>query len=347
MLYYDVTNIGLFQKGDDMKRAHSISRMFSVAKVMVLAAAVSAQSPAAKKPHLAILPFTTLGIDEPSALTAQSLFRQELSKLDRYDLFAEKQVLDKTNNESCYETACGYAIGHSLNADEVLLCSLNRLGEKVIVQYLLLDVQKETILLNDNTTSNTIEDLETVMKRMALSVATIKPLEQTAQVGLITKKEAQEPRRRSARKYMGLSFGYLYPQQGYNNSDRSFAMDFRTGYEISQFSLGSQLAVQKGFAWNIYCSYLLARTDVCPYVGGAFGFHWVSHETYGRMYTDANGYPYYQEDTRKGDGFEVRAHSGLRLFRTYNFQILLNLDYAITLNDFDDRAVIFTIGLLR
>lgn len=330
-----------------MKHVHHISRLFAAALVVLLAAAVSAESPAAKKPLLAILAFTTLGIDEASALTAQALFRQELSKTNHYELIAEKEILDKIGDRACYETACGYALGHSLNADEVLLCSLNRLGEKVIVQYLLLDVAKEKILLNDNTTSNTIEDLETVMKRMALSVISRKPMEQTAQVGLITKKETLEPGRRSARKYMGLSFGYLYPQQGYDESDRSFAMDFRTGFEIDQFSLGSQLAVQKGFAWNIFCSYLVTRTDVCPYVGGAFGFHWISHETYGRMYTDANGYPYYQEDKRKGDGFEFRAHSGLRLFRTYNFQILLNVDYAITLNDFDDRAVIFTIGLLR
>ncbi len=326
---------------------HHSWRLLTLAAVLLTASIVASQSPEAKKPRLGVLPFATLGIDEASALTAQALFRQELDKSGRYELMPANEIQEKAGDRFCSEAACGYALGRSLNADQVLLCSLNRLGEKVIVQYLLLDVAGTRILLNDNTTANSVEDLETVMKRMALSVITLKPLQETAQVGLITKKETLEPRRRSARKYMGLSFGYLYPQKGYDESSRSFAMDLRTGYEIDQVSLGSQLAIQKGFAWNIYASYLMTRTDVCPYIGGAFGFHWVSHESHGTMFTDANGYSYYREDGRKGDGFEFRAHSGLRLFRTYNFQILLNLDYAITLNDFDDRAVIFTIGLLR
>lgn len=321
--------------------------LLTLAVVLLMATVAATQPLEAKKLRLGVLPFTTLGIDEASALTAQALLRQELDKSGRYELIPDTAMQEKAGDRFCSEAACGYALGRSLNAAQVLLCSLNRLGEKVIVQYLLLDIAETKILLNDNTTSNSVEDLETVMKRMARSILALKPLQETAQIGLITRRETLEPRRRSARKYMGLSFGYLYPQKGYEEPDRSFAMDLRTGYEIDQFSLGSQLAIQKGFAWNIYGSYLWTRTDVCPYIGAAFGFHWVSHETRGTMHTDANGCSYYREDERKGDGFEIRAHSGLRLFRTYNFQILFNLDFAVTLNDFDDRAVIFTIGLLR
>ena len=298
--------------------------------------------------HLAVLPFSSLGIDDASRLTAQALLNQELGKFGRFTVLAEQQVVEAIGEKSCFDKECALATGRTLQVDQVLQCSLNRLGEKIIVQYWLLNVNSGSTLLNDNTTSNTIEDLETVMKRVALCVHDLKPFAQTSQVGLITQKETNVPERKSARKYMDFSFAYLYPQEGYDHADRSFAMDLRTGYEMNRYTIGSQLAANRGFAWNIYASYLLSVKDICPYVGGAFGFHWISHEQESEYYFDpANGYYTYREDERKGDGFEVRLHSGVRLFRTYNFQVLINVDYAITFNDFDDRAVVFTIGLLR
>ena len=296
--------------------------------------------------RLAILPFSTLGVDDASTLTSQSLLRQELEKIGSAEIVSEKQTLEAVGDKTCFETDCAVAFGRQLAADQVLLCSLNRLGEKVIVQYLLVDVAHAKNLLSDNTTSSTIEDLETVMKRVALCVNTLKPFDESGQVGLITQKETLEPRRKSARKYMGLSFGYLYPQERYDGKDRNSAADLRTGFEMNQFTVGSQLAVQKGFAWNIYGSYLFTGTDVCPYLGAALGFHWVSHESHSYYVHENNQYSYV-EDKREGDGFEARLHSGLRLFRTYNFQVLLNLEYAYTFNDFNDKAIIFTIGLLR
>ncbi len=298
--------------------------------------------------QLAVLPFSSLGIDDASTLTAHALLNQELEKFNRFTVLPEKQVSDAAGETACFEKECALAKGRLLQADQVLLCSLNRLGEKVIVQYWLLEVQSGHTLLSDNTTSNTIEDLETVMKRVALCVNDLKPFSQTSQVGLITQKETNEPERKSARKYMGFSFGYLYPQQGYDDAERSFAMDLRTGYEMNHYTIGSHIAANKGFAWNIYASYLLSVKDICPYVGGAFGFHWVSHEQEPIYYIEPQtGYYTYQEDKRKGDGFELRLHSGVRMFRTYNFQVLINVDYAVTFNDFDDRSVVFTLGLLR
>lgn len=301
-----------------------------------------------QKTRLAVTPFATLGVDPASAQTAYALLRQELAKSEELVLLPEAPISEALQDRTCFETECAVALGRTLSADRVLLCSLNRLGEKVIVQYLLVDVAGAKNLLSDNTTSSTIEDLETVMKRIARCVQTLRPFEESGHVGLITQRETFEPRRKSARKYMGLSFGYLYPQNGYDEADRHFAADLRTGYEMSQFTVGSQLAVQHGFAWNIYGSYLLTDTDVCPYVGGALGFHWVSHESPSHWVYDGNQqYPYYEEDKREGDGFELRLHTGARFFRTYNFQVLLNLDYAISFNDFDDRALVLTIGLLR
>jgi hypothetical protein len=181
-----------------------------------------------------------------------------------------------------------------------------------------------------------LEDMDVVMKRVASSIVTGQAINQTAKVDNIMEAETATPRRRAARKYWGINFGYLYPTQGYDDEDKSFTLDLRIGYEINQVTVGTHFAARKGFATNVYSSYLFTKTDVCPYLGGAFGFHWVSHE-------DFLNY----DNNKSGDGFEVTANGGLRIFRTYNFQVLLNLDYIITFNDYNDKAVVFTIGLLR
>jgi hypothetical protein len=103
--------------------------------------------------------------------------------------------------------------------------------------------------------------------------------------------------------------------------------------------VGAQFALRKGIALNIYTSYLITKTDFCPYVGGAFGFHWVAHDD------DENDEK--SNDELKSDGLEFIINTGIRAFRTYNFQVLLNFDYAFTLNDYDDEAIIFTIGLMH
>ncbi len=305
---------------------------------------VEAQTGSRAKLQLAILPFYMVGIDEASTLTAESLFRQEIVKSDKYAVIGEGKVKELVKNEPCTEIACAAAAGKQVEADHVVVCGLSRLGSKIIVQYMLVDVEKEKSLIVDNTTSLSVEDLETVMKRVAESVVLQKPIEQTAKVGTITEKESSLPARRTTRDMKGFSFGYLYPQNGYDDVDKSLTLDFRWLYEMDHFVAGTQLAGRKGFAANVFGSYLFSKTDICPYAGLGFGFHWVSHSEESSRF-DVHDDD--MEEEKKGDGFELLANAGLRLFRTWNFQIMLNVDYTFALNDYDDQAIVFTIGLLR
>ena len=285
---------------------------------------------------IAVLPFYSLGIDEISIQTAESILKNDIQKLSSMHIISQDKTIESLAGEQCTEVVCAVEIGKKLDADLVLITNLSKLGEKIIIQYNLVDVNKGQSTVLDNTTSNTIEDLEVVMKRIAMSVVEQKPLAQTVEVGAIMEKEDDIPKRRSARRFWGLSFGYLYPQHGYQDvDDRSFALDFRSGYEVKNIAVGLQLAARFGFAANIYTSYLFTKKDLCPYVGGALGFHWVAHD---EAFTDKD---------KRGDGLEFIANAGIRAFRTYNFQVILNIDYAITFNDYEDRALIITIGLLK
>lgn len=285
------------------------------------------------KNKIAILPFEYNGIDPVSIQTAESILHLEINKLSKLKIIPGSTVreniskIDFTDNDKIAEA------GKLIDADEVLTCNLAALGEKIIVQYSLLDVSTGRKLLVDQLTALNVEDLEVVMKRVAKSVVEQETSKKVAEVGNIGESESIKPLRRASNKNFGISFGYLYPQNGYDNDDRVLTFDARFDYELEEYAVGTLIGIRKGFGTFLYGSYLFSKSDFCPYVGGGLGFHWVSHNSYN------NG-------NNRGDGFEFSAHTGLRIFRTYNFQILINLEYNITINDFNDNAIVFTIGIL-
>jgi hypothetical protein len=293
---------------------------------------------------IAILPFASVGIDESTVQSAQAILRLEISAASNWDIASETDVKNAMGDQSCDEPGCAAEIGNRVGASRVLICHLTGLGEKILVHYTLIDATSGTTVLKDNATALIVEDLDTVLKRVAASVSTNKSIQQTAEVNNITANESLEPLRRGSNTLSGFTFGYLFPQEGYDNDDRSFTFDFRVAHEIEPFEVGILLAVRKGFAVNVFGNYLFTRKDICPYLGGAFGFHWVKHDQYD--YFDAQTQTYRQDD-RHTDGFELTANGGVKLFRTYNFQILLNFAYLVTFNDYDDRATVFTFGLVK
>ncbi len=311
-----------------------------LAALILHAAYLSAQT--SQQDKIAVLPFCYMGVEQNYVQTAESILRIEIEKRFESNTIPKKEIVSVAAEENCFDIDCGLKIGNELNAAQVAGCKLSALGEKTIVQFFLLDVRKKKIVLKDQITAETIEDLDVVMKRIAKSLVEHTPILKNVEVGTIVASEAKKEHRRSSTKNFGVAFGYLYPQNGYDKSDRNFAFDVRIGNELQDFSVGMLLGIRKGFVMNVYGDYLLSKKDICPFVGGAFGFHWITHNSY---YSDRYD-EYGEEKERKDDGFELTARTGLRLFRTYNFQVIINLAYTYTINDYDDQALLFTIGVL-
>ena len=290
--------------------------------------------------RIAIMPPHANGLDSVSVETAEMILRTEIGKLSTMDIISSKRTRDALAGAVCIESECALDLGKKLNASQVLGCRFSALGEKVIAQYFLVDISSGRELLVDQATARNVEDLEMVMRRVASSVVNLTPVDKSAEVGKVLPTEATESLRRTSRNNFGLSFGYLYPQSGYDNSDRSFVVDGRFDHELLDWAVGVTVGIRKGFAMNLYGSYLMSPKDLCPYVGGAFGFHWVSHIEY--LY--AASYP--ATSNSKSDGFEVIGNVGIRVLHTYNFQMIFNLEYIYTINDYNDRALVFTIGFL-
>lgn len=287
--------------------------------------------------RIAILPFSTNGVDSISLRTAEYLLRIELGKFKIHDIVSDKKTREVLTDEEFTNTESAVEIGKSLNAGQVVYCILSVLGERIICQFTLVDVIGERELLVDRITALSVEDLENAMKRIAVGIRYKRSLDQKVEVGTITEAETTATLKRGSNSNLGLSFGYLYPQYGYDGEGRTFVLDLRYGYELNDIALGTLFGFRHGIAINIYASYLTTKTDFCPFVGGSFGFHWINHKEE-KSHLNPTG--------KKGDGFELAIQSGIRLFRTYKFQVLLNLEYVFSFNDFNDRAIVFTLGIL-
>ena len=189
-----------------------------------------------------------------------------------------------------------------------------------------------------------VEELDQVTKRVAASIVRVVPVDKTVEVGLVTEQETLEPNRRRANASWGIAFGYLYPQNGYDNQDDIFVWDFRSFYEMNNFALDALLGIRQGFALNVGFLYVTSRKDLSPFIGAGVGFHAVTHDLY---HSDDYEYEYYYRSEEPSDGFEFLLKGGLLAFRTYDFRVVATLEYSVCLNDFDDRAIVLTIGIMR
>ncbi len=270
--------------------------------------------------------------------------RVEIEKYNKVGVISQAKTEESLNGSECFTSDCAVEVGKQAGADQVAGCRLAALGEKIIVQYFLMDVTSGKPLLMDQISAINLEDLEPVMKRVASNIIEMKSTESNVQVGNIVQEETAEPLRRSSRKNIGLSFGYLFPQEGYDNDDKSFTINLHLDYEMEEMAVGMLFGIRDGFAMNVYGDYLFSKTDICPYLGGAFGFHWITHSQNNYIAVTQPGQADYS--SKASDGFELTLNTGLRILHTYNFQILLNLEYIMTFNDYNDKAIVFTIGIL-
>lgn len=282
---------------------------------------------------LVVVPLNSIGIEPAYVQTAESILRMELKRISAYDIISERRTREVMEEDYCDDTECAVEIGNALKADQILLCNLNALGEKIIVQYDLLELPSGQRIVADQTTAISIEDIEVVMKRVAVSIVTKQSFDKNVEVGTVVGKESVESLKRAARYNFGIGFGYLFPSYGYDDDKRSFTLNAYLDYEVPDFAVGLMAGARNGFAINLYGNYLFTKTDVCPYLGASLGFHWVAHENF-------------FFDDKEGDGIGLGFVGGIRLFHTYTFQLFIQGEYIMTFNDFNDKAFVFTIGIL-
>lgn len=291
--------------------------------------------------RLAILPVKASGLEAATSETVYSLLTSEIRQLKKYEMVPEGDILALLAGRTCSESACAVDIGRRANAAKVVFGSLNKLGEKIIFQYCLVNVASGETLVCDDLAALRVEDLDQVTKRVAASIDRQIPADKTVEFGLVTEQESQDIRTRKSSSSWGIGFGYLYPQKGYDDKERVFVWDFRSLFEIRHLAVDALLGIRKGIALNVGVMYLPSLKDFSPYAGAGVGFHAVSHKEI------FDPYPSGEVEDKHGDGFEFLMKAGFLAFRTYDFRIVATVEYSVTLNDYDDGAVVVTIGVMR
>lgn len=292
--------------------------------------------------RLAVLPLRGNGVEASTQESVYSLLSADIRKLKKYEVISEQEILLLVGDQVCSDIECAVAIGKQARAAQVVFGSLNKLGEKIILQYSLVDVSTGEVLISDNLSALRVEDLDQVAGRVATSIVQQTPAAKTVEVGSVTEQEALEPGTRKANSSWGIAFGYLYPDKGYDDKRRIIVWDFRSLYEMRSLAVDALFGLRNGISLNVGFLYLFSRKDFSPFAGAGVGFHAVSHEKYYDY-----PYSYHGQQEEPGDGIEFLVKSGLLAFRTYDFRVIATIEYSMTLNDFDDRAVVFTIGVMR
>ena len=101
--------------------------------LIVLSIVISLRAQDTTSGKIAILPFVSNGIDPASVQTAESIFRMDLGKVSSLDIISEKNVQSALLDYECADPECAVEIAEKLDANEVLICTLSPLGEKIII----------------------------------------------------------------------------------------------------------------------------------------------------------------------------------------------------------------------
>lgn len=298
----------------------------------------------AQEVRMALLPFSANEVEPAASRTVHRLLTTELRQYPEINLLAGSDIDSLLQGNECSDLRCAGYVGKTLSADLVVLGNLDRLGEKIIIQFTLFDVAATEVLISDYLNALTIEELDIVVRRVAKSIANRRKINTTVEVHSVTEQEALTPLQRQASVSWGFNTGYLYPTSGYDDISRQFILDIRNIYETNDYAVTSVLGLRKGLIFNIGGMYFLSRRDVSPFVGAGLGFHFVSHnKQHPRVF---NGNEFELAEEKKEDGFELIINTGFIAFRTYNFRVLVNMEFSNTFNDYNDRALAFTIGIL-
>ncbi|MBZ0178185.1 MAG: hypothetical protein K8F36_02755 [Melioribacteraceae bacterium] len=324
-----------------INRKFSFTRLLCV--VFLLTLSTSAQEKQAKK--IIILPFESEVIDKSTLITAEFLLRQEIrNKSKMVKLFSAGETTETIEKLSCPGDECLKKIGTDLNADEIVKTIIMSLGEKLIVHFEIYNVDDEKIVFSDRVTTESVEELDVVMTRIAASIVEEKSIRAVADIGNIVEDESKEDFRRSGSMFWGLSFGYFYPLSNFPNDDPSFTMDAKFGADVDNLEYGVQFFAREGFGVNIFSSILASTKDFAPYLGLGLGFHWLKDQSSFTYIQEFNDHRYVE---KKGDGFEAIINGGFRLFNTYKFRLTVNLAFSHTFNEMDNNSFTLTIGFLR
>jgi hypothetical protein len=306
-----------------------MKKIFLLIMVMIF----STSAPAASSEQVLLFRFKSSGVDEQLIDAVDQVFSDALTGRGVYTPVKAHQVI---GNVRCFTPRCAGGYAEDAGFGKAVIGSLTRFGNKIIVNVSLVEAGSSDVVHTAEGSSQMVEDLDIVLKRLAKSVSTGKPVDDTAEVGLITEEDMKRDRRRSSFTSKGLRAGFLAPiNNTYGVAERLTAVDFVVQHDMLDFFLSGKTGVKWGdeafgFTWlHTKIGRYFGRGDFSPFISAGLGLETLRLEY--EEVTDGLTSRYEYSKT----GFTLSAGTGLTLFRTYDFQFQLDLDYYIVLEKID------------
>ena len=310
----------------------------SVLSMLLLLGATSALA----APTWTVLPLDSRGVDSDSAATFRDLLISELGARNK------ARFVDAP--APCNDVPCAQRAGKSTGAAMVVYGRLSKLGRNIIITLTTVDVRKGTPWNQQRMGVNTVEDLEPAAARLAEAIIRNRPVEKTAELGMITRREVAPDRRRTG--YSGASFrlggGGLLNRPDAGGGSLRFQLGW--WYEARHFAIEPTLSFRmapdgpkESGAFHVdFGAYWIPGTgDVTPFVGAGGGIRRVNEtiiqrETAGQVIR-------FETETEVSDaawapgGF---ARVGLMFFRTYDTRLTVSVDYDLTFTELNGSGPI-------
>jgi TolB-like protein len=305
---------------------------------------------------VAVFDFKAIGVDEQTTSAAMQIFRNELDATGKFSVIPIEKMEASLSAKGitdfiCYDVGCGVDYGRSLGTDNVIIGTLTKLGEKIITEVRLLSVSQGKEVFNDRFSAASLEDLDTVLRRLARAVADRKKIETEVGRFAVTEEEAQEPRRKKSFITSGGSFGFGWPiGDSYSQVSSIKTLWWNTRYETGNWVIDNSFGIQWGsgnevevevspgftqtvsqtriaaFPWDIGMRYIFNReSDFAPFIGGGVGIHFIAGVTY--EYQSVEG------ETDGDTAPALHVAGGIYGFQSSNFRLTLEGKYTIVFSD--------------
>jgi TolB-like protein len=297
-----------------------------------------------------VLPFRTVGTSDTTAVVTRDLLAGELETLGLSVVSMRSLRGDiPAGAEGCDEIDCARSLATEHQAAQVVFGSLSRLGDKIVVRVRAVRAGEATSFYSEQIPAETEEDLDVVMRRIAEGIAGGRADSDRATIDSVTGVESKTPRRREGRSGIGFRTGLLFPVgHSYGGRDRLTNLRLAYKFEMHDFLIESTAIL--GLTWgggtvewtpfDVFGARIFGVGDVSGYLGGGLGMRSVRVERRIPPQTQYSaGYPvYYYEDTESQSATALSAEvgGGLIAFRTYSYQVILDLRYQHVFEKFKD-----------
>jgi hypothetical protein len=287
-----------------------------------------------------VLPFRAIGVSETTAAVVADLLSGELESRGILILPSRRAEV-VLGAEVCDDPECANAAAASAGAARVVYGSLSRLGDKIILRVRALWVGERTPYFADQISAATEEDLDTVARRVADSIAAGRTDAAKPTIQTVTEEETFEPRRRASRSRFGLRAGFLFPDgSSFGDADRLTSLGLVITYETPKMLIKSTPLL--ALAWrgetvewtpfDLFVARIFGIGDFCPYVGAGLGIASVHVE---REYDPAVPYSSTTSGSESETTLAADLGVGILMLRTYDVLIDVELRYHYVFADFD------------